>query len=122
MNRFIIIFLIGLISSNSFAEEVVYLEQSKPAPFTGFLITEKKAERIRLIDIENKTIKLSNEMLVKENSLVNEQLNIYRNHSDKLAKDLVQERDSGVFGRFGLFLLGAATATLITFGVKQAVR
>lgn len=113
--------LILIISSHALADDAVYLEKGQAAPFQGYLISEEKAEKIRLMDIDLKLQNRANELLTQENTLLRENINYSREHVKDLNKQLVESRSS-FFGKFGVFLLGAATATLITYGTARALR
>jgi hypothetical protein len=100
---------------SSLADDAKYITKDTPAPFTGFLITVDKAEKIRLMDIDLRLSNTTNEILTKQNDLLKGQV-------DHLSKELVDSRDSNIWGKIGFFLIGAVLTGGIAIGVSRAVR
>jgi len=123
MRRFVIpiIILLHLINSIAFAAEVTLLDAGQPAPHSGFLFTRAKADEFRLLDINYKLTVTTNEILTKQNVLLNEQLDKANVNITRLADQVVKERND-LWSNIGMFLLGAGAATLITFGVSRAAK
>lgn len=100
---------------SSLADEAKYLVKDTPAPFTGFLISPEKAEKIRIMDIDLRLATRTNEILTTENTLL-------KDHNTYLAKELVDTRDNSMWGKIGYFILGAVLTTGIAFGVSKATK
>lgn len=108
---------------------VTYIDKGTPAPYNGFLFN-KEAEldnRKSLIDgemykqlsdLKDKKI----DFLNKDISYANTQTELWKNQSDSLSKQLVDQRDSSFWKYALFFVLGCAVTTGIAFAVKGATR
>jgi hypothetical protein len=111
-----------LISNLALADDAKYLRQNDLAPFSGYLISPEKAEKIRLMDIDLNTSRKIVEGLNEENQILDLRLKAAKDHIDFQAKELVEARDQGFFTKTGYFLLGAIITGLISYGAAQAYR
>lgn len=123
MKRFVIpiIIILRLLNVSCFAAEVTLLDAGQPAPYAGFLFTRIKADEFRLLDINYKLSVTTNEILTKQNVLLNEQLDKANANVTRLADQVVKERND-LWSNIGMFLLGAAATTLVAFGVSRATK
>lgn len=121
MNKSIAILLI-LFQFPVYADDAKYLGKGQPAPFDGFLLDREKASKVRLLDIDLKESLKTNEYLKKDNELYVQRLDNMKEYNDNLAKEVVTLRENSIWSKLGFFLLGAATTTLITFGISRATK
>lgn len=119
--KYLLVFLL-LIGQVHAEESVVYLEKGKPSPIDGFGITVEKAKSIRILDLNYQFEQKKTAALTEENGLVMQRLANAQEQNQSLARQLVEQRDSSFFSKAGFFILGAATTTLIAYGVSHAVR
>jgi hypothetical protein len=116
--KYLAIILI-FIHSVALADDAKYLTKDTPAPFTGYLISPEKAEKVRLMDIDLKAALKTNQLLQGENDLLEQRLQNMTTANVELAKQI---NDNSIWGKVGIFVLGAATATVIAFAAVRAVR
>jgi hypothetical protein len=107
--------LLSLVSSNTFAQEAKYLTKDTPAPFTGFLITPEKAEKVREMDIDLRLTTKTNEILTKQNELLLGQV-------DSLSKKVVEARDDSTWNKIGYFIIGAGITGLLGYGIYRSAK
>lgn len=105
-----------LLTNLAFADDVIVLEQGKPAPSTGLFLPQDKAQQYRkdLLDLDyTKLINTSlNKSLLELETKVqkkDEQLNLYIEQNDKLAKSSYNLQQNKDLERIGLFVLGILT-------------
>ena len=118
--KYLLVFLLSI--QNVFALEVKYLEQGQNAPYTGYLISPETENHFRLIDTELQFQTKLNNSLTIINKSYEQTITVMQNRID-LQQQRVEElysRENSIWGKLGFFLLGAAAATLITFGVAKA--
>lgn len=117
--KILLIFSISLTSLNSYAEDVVFVEKGKPAPYDGLLFTPEKAKeiRIKLIDGElaqssndsfRKTIELQKSILEAKDK----QNTILLDQNDRLAKAAYDSQKMSTWEKVGYFVGG-----IIVFGL-----
>lgn len=108
--------LIGSIVGNSYAQDSVYLDKDKPAPFSGILFTEKKAQDIRSELMEGDKTKLwleteknRSSRLLQIVELKDEEIELYNKQNQRLMK--VNDRsDTMNMLWFGLGVLATGLA------------
>jgi len=114
--------LLMLIIQPAFGYEVKYLPKGSVTTFEGYLIepTLEKDMRYNLIELDYQ--KKLNTSLVEINNSYVENTKIMQTRLDlqRVQLEKSYENKEGFLGKFGYFLLGAATATLITFGVARS--
>ena len=119
----LIIPLLFVFSLNALAEDTAkYLPKGEPAPFSGYLLSPEKADKVRLITIDLSLSKKTNDILTQQNTLLQTQVAQSQEHINNLNKTLVDSKDSAFLSKIGMFLLGATSATVIAWGVSRAVR
>lgn len=111
-----LILAVSLFTQPVIASEVKFLEKGQTAPFTGYLIEPKLEQEFRLLDkkLEFSTkLNTSYENLVKSyeanEAVLNKRIEVCQVQNEKLAKP------KSDIGKFGYFILGAATTILIMF-------
>lgn len=122
----IFLIVLSLISSPVYAENAVYLEKDKPAPFTGFLITEQKAKEYQLTDIKLTEVTALNESLKKSLVLQQDVINLTNKKADlavsgmeRLSKQLYDERGLTSYERLLWFGLGVVAVGIAVYGAKK---
>jgi hypothetical protein len=108
--------MISLIASNSWAQDVIYLEKNKPAPYSGVLFPESKAEDLRRQVIDSQIIAVQKEGLAKELDiqqrivrLKDEEIELYRTQNNTLVKaNSSSETLKWVYFGLGIVVTGAA--------------
>lgn len=113
------------LSFNAFAVDdnsVVYLPKNNPAPFSGYLITPAKADKVHDINVELKSQQKINGLLQEEQDLYVKRLQNSQAESDRLAKQLVDERDKSFFNKAGYFVLGAVLTGFISYGLVRSLK
>jgi hypothetical protein len=115
--KLIAILLSVLVPSVGWSDEgAVYLPKGNAAPFSGFLITEEKANKIRQKDLDLELANKSLEIKIKEIELFEGRISRANNEIDRLSKK------DGFFTKVGFFILGAAVTTVVAYGASQAVK
>lgn len=122
--------LIILFSLNCYSdtckESVILLEKGKPSPCTGFLFSpeaEKKASKA--IDDAKYYKELSdllhtkNDLMFKENRILEERLALYMNTSFKLAEEVNNRENHDFWKKTFYFGLGIATTSLSVYAASQ---
>ena len=104
------------------AEDPLFIEIGKPAPYTGFLISREKAERIRLMDIDLQFQIKKGEILNQELTLTQDQLKRNNEYVNTLSNKVAEMKDNSMFTKIGFFILGALITGGIAFGVSRAMR
>lgn len=115
------LFVICLSVINVRAEDVVPLEKDQKAPFTGILMTPSKAAELKNELLDKDMYKAQVDLYKANNGLLNDQVTLWRDQSQKLSKQLIEER-SGFWTKAGFFLLGAAITTGLAFAVRGATK
>ena len=123
-------FLMILLTLNvTMADSATPLEKGQPAPYSGVLLTNDKANEVRIkliekgyIEKENTSLKRSLELsdLALKSSEEKSQLFIEQN--DKLAKNLNSERQVGTVTKVLYFVLGAGAVGLGVWGAGRLVK
>lgn len=117
-----------LLVTNVYADPVL-LKKGDIAPFEGFLFSREleASNRLRLLDADlYKQLDISNQKIiqyhVQEKDILKQQADLYRNHADNMAKQLVKAEDRSFWRNTLFFITGAVLTTAITFGVRQATK
>jgi hypothetical protein len=125
MNKLIALILIcftGLISPLSLADEnTVHLDKGEPAPFSGFLLDPARSQRVYTLDLDLQTCTKVSDLKSQEIDIGNTRITNANKEIDHLSERLAKEQDT-FWKNVGMFILGAATATAISFAAARAVR
>ena len=95
------------------------LHKDQVAPYEGLLFSIEESNKLRIDLLDLSLVKKEKELLLTENELVNKQLEVYRDHTQKQAERLVKAESGGLLGPIAMFLAGALVAVGITFGVNK---
>ena len=117
-----LITLLLIVCSPVYAQDTVVLHKGDIAPFDGVLLSQPKAEQVRQIklDLDLKLVEV--DILTRQNKLLMAYTATSEQHIQSLSKQVVESRDNSMLGKIGYFLLGAATTTIIAYGVSQSLR
>lgn len=126
MNKFLILLL--LFTTTVQAEYVVkYIPKGTVTDFDGFLITPDTEKQFRLTDQElifADSLILSYKTIIKSyddnNTIMETRINNLQKQNETLIEQ--QSKLDGTFSKVAMFLLGAATTVLISYGVHQATK
>lgn len=127
MKKFLLIFL--LISQLSYAQEfrVIYQPKGTSQTEEGYWISVDTEKTFRLMDIDLQFEKKKNDKykdltlhLNESNDLLQKRIDIQQNQLNNLY-DQVGKSD-GLWGKLGMFLLGAGAATLMAFSITKATK
>lgn len=106
--------LIGSTIGNT--EDAIYLEKNKPAPFTGILFTESKANQLRsdLLESDKDKLRLTSEQLKVQNlhsviQLKDSEIELYAKQNQRLIK-AEQTSNTMQYIWFGLGVLATGAA------------
>ncbi len=111
-----------LAGAPSWAADAKYLREGEKAPFSGYLIDDEQAEKVRNLKIDLGTLEKVNVSMGTENEIMVRRLNNSNAHIDSLAKQLVDSRDEGFFTKAAYFMGGAVITGVIAYGAARAVR
>lgn len=112
-----------VLSINALADDsVLPISKGTPAPFDGYLINQERAERFRALSIELDFANKSLDIVKQQNTLLTNQLDLSSKHMLDLNKQIVEAKDTSLLSKIGMFILGAGTATLLTFAVSRTVK
>lgn len=120
----LLIILTSLISNLCYANDVIYLEKDKPAPYDGFLFTPDKTKDTRIKLLERSTFEGLNDSLSKTNTLLeanvkskDQQLTLVMDRNNQLAETIRSQQSMNNWEKAAYFVAGV----LITyFAVKEA--
>ena len=109
--------------------DAVALNKNDPAPFSGVLLSNDKANQLKNTSIERDEYKLINDSLTRSVKLYRDNETIYDNkvnvllqQNDKLAVSLYDARQTTMWEKFGYFFLGVAATTAAVYGVKKVTQ
>lgn len=122
MIKYLILF--SLIGNIALAEDAVYLDKDKPAPYAGYLLPQDKLVQLRNNTFERDTLKFQNESLNTSLKLQDDiiahkdqQMTLYSNQMDSLAKTAYSASNMNTWERIGWIALGIGITGLSIYGV-----
>lgn len=113
-----IIISILLVSQIAVADDAIFLDVNKPAPFAGFLLSKEKVISLRNNDIDLTFLKKENDNLKIEVTDYQARLDNYKTENKDLAERL-QKSNTSFFERTGFFILGAILTGSIAYGLYK---
>lgn len=114
MNKFIILIL--LFSTLCQAQDAIFLDQNKPAPFAGYLLPQEKILEFRNDEIDLGFYKKTNDNLNLEITDYQTRLKNYQEQNDNLAKQL---NNDNFFSKSGYFVLGCIITGLVAQSIYR---
>lgn len=114
--------LISLLSSISYAGDVVPLNSGDKAPFTGYLISQETANSIRINKIDLDSTKKILSLTQDENKLLELRITNANGEVDRLSKQLVTERSGDILSKVGFFVLGAVITGFVAYGTTRIIK
>lgn len=122
--NFVILLIISLLGNFCLADDVIFLEKNKPAPYDGYLFTPEKTKDTRIKLLERNTFEGLNESLTKTNtflqensSLKDQQIKIVMDRNDQLAETVRDQQSTNNWVKAGYFLAGVF---ITYFAIKEA--
>jgi len=116
--------ILTLLTNIAYAEEGVYLEKDKPAPYTGYLLPKDKLVELRNNTWERDTLKVQNDSLNRSLKLQDDiiakkddQLKLYSDQNDKLAVTVSRAESMNSWEKIGFIGLGVLLTSLAISGV-----
>ena len=125
MNRIILLVTIVSLFSNSLAfgdDEATTLAKGQPAPFSGFLITREKAEKIRLMDLNLQFQTKRGDILQTQVNLLQDQNNKNIEHISNLSSTIAESKSDNIYGKIGFFVLGAVLTGFVSYGIYRSAK
>lgn len=122
----LIITLILIVGSISYADDAVFIQQNQAAPFAGFLLPKEKVQELYNQSIDASTNKALNDSLTKSldlekqnNDLLNKKINLLLDQNDKLAESLHSEISLNTLEKIAYFAGGIIVVGLAISGVHN---
>jgi len=125
MNRIILLVTIVSLFSNYLAfgdDEATTLAKGQPAPFSGFLITREKAEKIRLMDLNLQFQTKRGDILQTQVNLLQDQNNKNIEHISNLSSTIAESKSDNIYGKIGFFVLGAVLTGFVSYGIYRSAK
>lgn len=121
--------LIVLNSTALAGNQVIYLEQDKPAPYSGVLFPVEKANELRKAVIELETLRALNESYIKSIDLYQTSIQLtdkkfqaLNEQNEKLSLALVESRSSSDLQKIIWFGLGVLATGFAVYGAKKIIQ
>ena len=111
-----------LVSLVAQAEEAVYVNKDDKVPFSGYLLSPDKANKVRLLQIDLSTQNRVNQLLTDENHIMSDRFDAAKQQSEFLSKQLADQRSDGFFNKVGFFVLGCVLTGAVAYGVTRTLR
>lgn len=112
-----------------YANDVVYLEQGKPSPYSGVLFPVEKANELRKMAIELETLRSINESYIKSIGLYQKTIQLHEekyqlvyNQNERLSEALVESRRSTDLQKIIWFGLGVLATGFAVYGAKKVIQ
>jgi len=125
----VLLISILLVGQPCLADDVKFVRQGEPSPFTGYLFSVEKEKELRLLDQKLEFANMKVDLLKKSNELQNEMLTIsaqrsemYKTNSDSLSKQLADHKSDNFWKNTLYFSLGAVLSGVVAYGVSRSVR
>jgi len=114
--------LLMLVSQVGFAADPdnVFLHKNDLAPYDGIIFPLPRAERVELMTIDLSTCTKRLNLSIQDNEKADERIANFTAEVKTLRDENASK--STFLSQFGMFLLGAGTAVLITYGVHRATQ
>src|SRR5687768_16503787 len=114
----LIILMTVLLSTNGWCNDVVHLEKGKPAPYTGLLFTEQKANEVRreLLELDKTRVRLLSReqevhLLRSASTLREKEIELYRVQNERL----IDNQETSDIMRYVWFGLGVAVTGIAVY-------
>jgi len=107
-----IILTILLISNLSYAQDSIFLDKDKSAPWSGYLLPEEEVKQLRVNTIERDMYKTTND-------LKDQQVKLLTDQNVKLATTLESTSSLGMWEKIAYFTAGVLVLGLAVSGAHQ---
>src|SRR6267142_3267332 len=97
------------------------LNKDDKAPFKGYLISEEKGMKLKLMDLDLQSKIKVIDLQQQEQLVMQQRLTNSENEVNQLNKQLENVKDNSIWGKVGFFILGAAVTGLVAYGVTRAL-
>lgn len=109
LQKLLMIFVILSLSNTVLADDSVYLDKDKPAPYSGYLLPEAKVKELRNSSLERDMYKTTNE-------LKDQQIKLLSDQNNKLATTLESTSNLSTWEKIGCFAGGVLLTGLAIAG------
>jgi hypothetical protein len=125
-NFSIIVSSIIILNNVAYGNEVVFLEETKPAPYSGILFPVEKANELRKMAIELDTLRVLKDSYEKSNKLYEESISLKDNkynllleQNTRLLKLTNENSQSEDLQKIIWFALGVVATGFAVYGAKK---
>lgn len=129
MKTLILFLIVTLCPINALAYEVKYLEKDTPAPFSGFLFSKESEKQLREMEQDLALCNKASALYVKQSEaqeelfkLAQRKASLYETQSDRLAKELADQRSTTFWQNTAYFIGGALLSGIIAYGYSRVLR
>lgn len=115
--------ILVLLTQQAFGYEVKFLQKDQPAPYDGYLFEPKAEKELRLLDSEFVYQKKLTVSLEQINKSYEEQVQIMQSRITNQSKQIQDLQDNnGMLSKYGFFVLGVVSATLMAYAINQGTK
>lgn len=112
MNKLLILVLLS--SNICYAQEAVYLDKGKPAPFSAYLVPELEVKQLRNDSLERDMYKTTND-------LKDQQIKLLTDQNTSLANTIDKSEKLSTWEKIGWFAAGIVITGLAVDGASKII-